>query len=463
MARDWDKLAGEKGRVVPSGRIGRLMRMGRLGMSVSASTVARTVGKVLLPGSDESRAAADGDFRTRQAQKVLKVLGELKGATMKVGQILSSDPELVPPEFSEALSALQHQAPPMTWRQVKDVLEDAFDRPVESVFSYFDPEPIGSASIGQVHRATLASGEDVAVKIQYPGIAETLESDMRNLGSLLNLGRVLIDRERLNAYLAEVRRTILEESDYVGEAEKLAHFHDVFEARAWTEPVVRVPRPFVEWTRPNVLTMELVEGTKLDEALAAMPDEADRLPYLARFVDIYAWMFHELGELHADPHPGNFLLTEDGAMVVLDFGCVKTTPMALGDGILDVMDACWQHDDQRAARLYREMVFGKAGADPAIFDPKLLRAYHEIMLAPFLTDGPFAFGDWDLRVRMRRFVWEHPAFLKLHPPPDLLMVGRVMGGIKGLLTKLDAHLDVHTMAVETARRRGRFTAPPKLS
>jgi predicted unusual protein kinase regulating ubiquinone biosynthesis (AarF/ABC1/UbiB family) len=458
MARNWDKLAGESGLDVPEGRIARLVRMGKLGVSVSASTVARKVGSVLMPGDAAARLTGDGLFRTRQAEKIVEVLGQMKGATMKVGQILSADPDLLPPEFIQTLTQLQHQAPPMTWRTVSSQVERAFDRPIDEVFRWFDPEPIGSASIGQVHRGTLKTGQEVAIKVQYPGVAESLESDLSNLASMLNLGRVLVDRRRLDDYLAEVRLAIIAEADYEAEGRNLDRFHAILAEREG----VRVPRHYAEWTRPTVLTMEFVAGTKLDEALEAMTDTAARSALLMRFIETYAWMFHERLELHADPHPGNFIIDESGALVMLDFGCVKSCDPAFADGVLDIMDACWQQDDQRVARLYRELGFGRNDPDPRIFDPALLRRYHEIALAPFLHDAEFDFAAWDLRRRMQEFVMEHPVFLKLVPPAEGLLVFRVMSGIKGLLNKMGARLNVHRMAVETARRRGRLSAPPRV-
>jgi predicted unusual protein kinase regulating ubiquinone biosynthesis (AarF/ABC1/UbiB family) len=458
MARDWEKLAGENGQDVPAGRFSRLLRVGTLGVGVSTSALARKVGQKLGPGRGKPDAAADALFRTQQAQRVLRVLGELKGATMKVGQILSSDPDLLPPEFIEALSELQRDAPPMTYRTVKGVLEETFGRPIEDIFHTFDPDPAGSASIGQVHHGTLLTGEDVAVKIQYPGIAETLESDLKNLASLLTLGRILVDKNRLDDYLEEARHVLLEEVDYEAEAVKLNRFHDFF--RLISD--IRIPKAYPKWTRPNVLTMEFIDGEKLDAALKAMPHGLDRNRLLGRFVEIYAWMFHELHELHADPHPGNFILQADGCLAILDFGCVKRCDPTFADGILDIMDACWQHDNERATKIYQRLGFGGKNTDLSSFDPELLRSYHDIVLEPFLKDEPFEFGRWELRPQLQRFVLEHPVFLKLVPPAEGLLVLRVMGGIKGLLNKLDGCINVHRMAVDIAKRRGRLTGPPKL-
>jgi hypothetical protein len=205
--------------------------------------------------------------------------------------------------------------------------------------------------------------------------------------------------------------------------------------------------------------MAYVEGEKLDEALARRPKGPERDGLLELFVDTYAWMFHDLNELHADPHPGNFVLGADGTLAILDFGCVKKCDRRFSNGILDIMDAVWQRDDVRASRLYRDLGFGKGSGD-AIFDPALLRRYHEMILAPYLEDRPFDFGSWELAWPLKRFFLDHPSFVRLAPPAEGLLVFRVMGGIKGLLGKLEGSLNVHRMAVEVARRNGRLTAEP---
>lgn len=457
MARDWERLAGEKGRAVPSGRFKRMFKMGSLGVSVSASAVARKVTGTLLPRNAERKEEADGKWRTRHAERVIEVLGELKGASMKIGQMLSTDPDLVPPEFTDALTRLQRDAPPMTYGAVRQVIEEALAQPIEDAFRFFDPEPIGSASIGQVHRGTLKDGTDVAVKVQYPGVVDSLESDLKNLGSLLTIGRAFINKKRLEAYLAECRNAVLEEADYIREAIKLDEFHDLLQARDG----VRAPRPVMELTRLNVLTMEYVEGAKLDEALAAMEDGPLRQDIIERWVTLYVWMFHHVGRLHADPHPGNFLLDADHQLVMLDYGCVKECDMRFADGVLDIMNAVWHGDDRAALALYDELGFG--GDDVGRlkdFDVDLLREYHEIILEPFLYDEAFDFGAWAMHAAAQKFIMRHPSMVKVVPPAEALLPARVMGGIKGMLTKLDAKMNVHQMAVRTARERGRLTGDP---
>ncbi len=447
MADDWEKLAGERGESVPSSRFGRMFALGKMSAKVSASMLAHKASN-LLTGKGNDASQMDDVYRANAAH-VVEVLGKLKGASMKVGQLLSADPELVPDGFGDHLASLQNSAPPMTYVTVKQQIEDAFDRPIEVIFREFDPDPIGAASIGQVHRAVLDSGEPVAVKIQYPGVVDALESDLKSVAGMLAYGRAMVERERLDAYMAEIRETIIQEADYEDEARKLMHFHELFEQREG----VRAPRPFIEWTRKNVLVMEYVEGTKLDTALLEMSHD-ERLPWLERWVQTYTWMFHELFELHADPHPGNFLLEEDGTMVVLDFGSVKKFDERFADSMLELIDTCWTDRPERAKELYIELGFGGKNVNWDKIKPELLADYHDIVLKPFLRDEPFDFSTWTPGKDSREFMLGNPPFMKLVPPAQALPYFRMLSGVKGMLVRMEAKINVHDMAYQTAKRRG---------
>lgn len=449
MAEDWEKLAGETGEEVTSNRFKRMFKLGSMGAKVTASSVASKLGS-FLPGDKDRREEGLKRAYAKNAERVVEVLGELKGASMKVGQMLSADPELLPDEFSDVMSALQKDAPPMTYTTVKGQIENALDRPMEMVFSYFDPDPIGSASIGQVHRATLESGEDVAVKVQYPGVAASLESDLKSLKTMLIYGRAFVDRDRLDAIFEEVRRMLLEEADYRIEAETLGRFHAYLEERDG----LRAPKPYPQWSSKQVLVMEYIEGQKLDQALADLEDGPRRAELLERWMHSYSWMFHELHELHGDPHPGNFLLQQDDTLVMLDFGCVKKFEPQFADGFLEILVAAWEDDAERIIDIYRRLGFGTEGTDPKSIDPELMLQYQSIVTAPFMRDEPFYFGDWEPAMEAKLFMMRHPSFFKLIPPPDALAYFRVLSGIKGLLRKMDATINAYEMAYQTARRRG---------
>ncbi len=447
MSEDWEELAGEKGEEVPTGRLRRFVKLGSMGAKVTASTVTGKLTGLLKRDPDKSAEHFEKLYE-KNAHRVVDVLGELKGASLKIGQLLSADPELLPDDFSQGLTSLQRDVPPMRYSTVKTQIEEAFDRPIETVFEYFSDEPIGSASIGQVHRARLESGAEVAVKVQYPGVVDSLDSDLKTLRQFLVYGKVAIDGDRMDEYFEEVRRIVLEEADYESEAENLARLHPVLAERdGFTSP-----KPYPEWTRPTVLVMEYMEGEKLDDALAAMEDDSRRMELLERWVNNYAWMFHEAHLLHADPHPGNFLLDEDDQIVMLDFGCVKDVDPEFADGILEALVAYWAGDSARALEAYQRVGYGVDEADDIDLD--LLAKYHDIILACFARNEPFDFGDWRPALEGKKFMLRHPSFLKLTPPSEGLAFFRVLSGIKGLLYKMDAKINVYRGAVEIAERRG---------
>lgn len=448
MAEDWEKLAGEQGERVPTGRFSRMWKLGSAGAGVAASSLAGKV-KNMLGGKDED---LEETYR-KNALKLAGTLGQLKGASMKIGQMLSADPELLPPEFAEGLTSLQRDAPPMTYMTVKAQIERALDRPIEMIFSRFDPEPVGSASIGQVHRARLESGEEVAVKVQYPGVAESLESDLKTLKSMLIYGSAVADKQRLDKYFEEIRETLLAEADYTQEAANMARFG----AQLGTRQGVRAPKAFPQWSAKEVLVMEFIEGEKLDVALESRAlEERDAL--LKRWVQLYVWMFHDLYEMHADPHPGNFILDPQGNLVVLDFGCVKRFDQVFADGILRILDTIWTDEPERAFKIYEEMGFGSRGLKFEELDPKLLTEYHEIVMAPFLRDEPFDFTGWAPATESKMWMLRHPTFLGLMPPAQSLMYFRMLSAIKGLLGKFEAKLNIYELSYETVKAHGFLTA-----
>lgn len=454
MAKDWGKLAGERGERVRSGRFERMLKLGGMGARVAASTLYNKATSVLT--RQEDRQAHMAAQAAQSAEHMVKVMGQLKGASMKIGQLLSADPELVPEGFSDALSALQRDAPPMTWETVRAQIEAALDRPIDAVFSEFHPDPLGSASIGQVHRARLDDGREVAVKIQYPGVIDALESDLQTLGSMMGYAQAMIDRQRLDDYLSEIRHIILMEADYEAEARHLAHFHAIFAEREG----LRCPAPVMEWTRPGLLVMEFIEGVKFDDALLAMEEGPRRSELQSRWVSSFSWMFHELNEMHADPHPGNFLLDGDDNLVLLDFGSVKRFDPVLTDALLDVLDALWQRKTDRVLDIYARVGFGGADLDPRTLDPAVLDGYHRVILEPFLYDEAFDFSDWEPAQSGKRYMMRNPSLLKLTPPPEILAYFRALSGIKGLLRRTNAKVNVCQMAIATAERRGRLTGTP---
>lgn len=436
----------------PPGRFSRFAKL----TGLTAGVAARTLGhKVVSAFSNDEEAAAEREKKATQksAEQMRKTLGELKGAAMKIGQMLATDPELLPPEMVAELSELQHSAPAMDFATVRTVIEDALGKRLEDVFDDFSEAPIGAASIGQVHRARTVDGTDVAVKVQYPGIADTIRSDMRNLGSLLVLARAGLPKERVDSYLEEVTTVIERESDYVNEANNLERFQIILK----NVPGVRVPIPLHELTRKQVLVMELFEGTRLEEWLVGAPQEQKTVQG-RRLLKAYLEMIHRHGALHADPHPGNFLVLDkdpagfiDGVPPIglLDLGCVRDYPVAFMDGMLKLLAALWTHDLSRIQSTWREVGF----IDTSV-DPEVVYDWFQLMLSPLLENKVTDFGTWRVQEEILKFVLENPRIKTFAPPREAIFYMRVLAGIRALLHKVGMRLNVYEMSREVVKDRG---------
>src|SRR5436309_2562321 len=271
----------------------------------------------LLFASVERRGELRHDLALRSADEVAEELGSMKGVLMKLGQMASYIYEDMPLTFRAAMSRLQHRAPPMTGALASSVIVDELGDVPDRVFAEWDPVPIAAASIGQVHRAITRDGRAVAVKIQYPGIARSITSDLRNVGLLRRIVGAAFPGLDTRSLVDELGERLQEEVDYSREAENQEMFARFYDGH----PVIRVPRVLSELSTPRVLTSELVSGAPFDELLQWDQHETD----LAAET-IYRFVFRSLYRLHAfngDPHPGNYLFQPGGRVTFLDFGLVK--------------------------------------------------------------------------------------------------------------------------------------------
>ncbi len=430
---------------IASGRLGRFASLTGAGLGLSSAVLGRKLLSAVTFASKDKREAALSRTLEREGHQLAELLGRMKGASMKLGQMLSADPDLVPAELAGPLASLQTESPPMAWPAVAGLLERAWGRPVGDVLAWFDEAPRGSASIGQVHRARLHDGREVAIKVQYPGVGAALGNDIKNLRGLMKLSRIVFDKRRVEGWLAEVEEQLMTELDYVGEAANLRAFGKAFA----TMPGFAVPEPIEALTHPNVLVMTWLEGDKLDRAALAQPPEVRRA-IAERMARTWIALFFEHHWLHGDPHPGNFLLLPDGRIGVLDFGATKRIPPALAAGVMALFEHLWRGDERGALAQLGAMSFGEAGATAKV-DPALLGEYLRLVLAPFLADAPFEYGTWKPHAAIKRMTIRHPSLWKLAPPKDLLPVLRVASGLKGLFGKLGVALELKPILQATAR------------
>jgi predicted unusual protein kinase regulating ubiquinone biosynthesis (AarF/ABC1/UbiB family) len=303
---------------------GRLRRSAKLGSIVGvqgakyAGTKATNVARSEEKGKEQLEAR-----HMETAMKMVGALGQMKGAAMKLGQFASFiDTEFIPEEYreiyQEQLAKLRTDAPAMPWDQVVKVLEEEYDgEPLSDYFAEIEHEAFAAASIGQVHRAELLDGRRVAVKIQYPGIAEALEADLRNAGTLVRLARAIAPGLDAKAIADELRERVMEELDYEYEAQNQRSF-----ARAYREhPFIYVPEVVTRLSRRRVLVTEFVEGRGF-EAIKELPhEERSRFGEIV-FRGSFGSIYH-LQHFNADPHPGNYILMNDDRVAFLDFGMTK--------------------------------------------------------------------------------------------------------------------------------------------
>jgi predicted unusual protein kinase regulating ubiquinone biosynthesis (AarF/ABC1/UbiB family) len=256
------------------------------------------------------------------AERMVDTLGTMKGAAMKIGQLASFiDTEFLPPEYRELyqdrLSALRTSAPAMPWSKVSGVLEEEWEEPVESLFEDFEEEAAAAASIGQVHRAILPDGRRVAVKVQYPGVAKAIRSDMQNAGLILRFAKALAPGLDAKAAAAELRERVLEELDYEYEAQNQRTF-----ARGYRgHPFIYVPDVVTRLSTGRALVTEWVDGLGFEEVKRLEQADRDRFGEI-----VYRFCFgsiYHLQHFNADAHPGNYLLMDDGRVAFLDFGMTK--------------------------------------------------------------------------------------------------------------------------------------------
>jgi len=403
----------------------------------AAGVAARTVGGKAVAGSSssEKRREAANRQQLKAAHQLVRVLGGMRGAAMKVGQTLSAvDLGLVPeelrPEMQEILSSLQHSAEPVSFKAITKVVEEDLGKTIGSAFADFEAEPLASASIGQVHRATLNDGRDVAVKVQYPGIAEAIHSDMKNLRLGLKLLNVIAPGINTAAIADELRERIAEELDYELEASNQRAM-----SRAYRHhPFIVVPDAVTELSRERVIVSEYVDGKRFAEVRDAPAAERDRIgEILVRFY-VNGPLRHRL--LNGDPHPGNSLFLADGRVAFLDFGFFKRLSNNEVASLLATTRATHAGDAQ--ALLAELVSLGALESNPSLAEP-FLGAYDSIFGWIFVDEELTVDGRRTGEM-MRRYTQLRGAdgFESLTLPAEHLVLMRAVMLLIGLLGQLGA-------------------------
>jgi predicted unusual protein kinase regulating ubiquinone biosynthesis (AarF/ABC1/UbiB family) len=431
----------DDGPVMPKGSVARTARLASLPLG-AAGRATLGFGQRL---SGRPADAVTAELQQRTAEQLFAVLGQLKGGAMKLGQTLSVFEAAVPEEvagpYREALVKLQEEAPPMAVRTVHAVLAQQLGGKWRERFRDFDDAPAAAASIGQVHRATWRDGRDVAVKIQYPGAATALMSDLNQLARFARLFAALFPGMDVKPLIAELKARVVEELDYGLEADAQRTFAAAYAGDAQ----IVVPR--VVASAPKVIVSEWLDGTPLSKIIASgTTEQRDRAGHLLAVLHFSGPQ--RAGLLHADPHPGNFRLLDDGRLGVIDFGATARLP----DG-----------HPEPIGRLLRWALAGKADevltdlrtegfVRPSMeVDAQAVHAFLRPMLEP-LVDRHFHFTRAWMQEQAARIADPRSDASRLgrqlNLPPAYLLIHRVTIGSIGVLCQLDAAGDFRSVLEE---------------
>jgi predicted unusual protein kinase regulating ubiquinone biosynthesis (AarF/ABC1/UbiB family) len=421
---------------IPKGRIRRTAQVG----SVVGTQGARYAGTraANLTRSPEDAAGALERRHLEAAERMVATLGRMKGAAMKIGQLASFiDTEFLPPEYrdlyQEHLAQLRTQAPTMPWSQVRKVLDEEWEEPCEELFEQIEHEAAAAASIGQVHRAVLPDGRRVAVKIQYPGVADAIAADMQNAGLILRMAKALAPGLDAKAAAAELKERVMEELDYELEAQNQRSF-----ARGYRgHPFIHVPDVVTRLSTQRVLVSEWVDGAGFEEVRALPQAERDRFGEIV-FRFCFGSIFH-LQHFNADAHPGNYLLMEDGRVAFLDFGMTKHLDKDQIELEITALDAIFGGDPERLRVALHDLGF--------LNNPQKVDA--EQLMEHVKTVGGWYMEDREVTVDSRRVMDAIAAvsdprseFYRLmrreNLPANELMGRRMESGVLAVLGQLEA-------------------------
>ena len=413
--------------------VGRLARLGGLVGRVGASVLAERLVELAMTGPAAKVRRTEN--LVRNATRVVESLGRMKGAAMKVGQMISLQDGLLPPEVAEVLRSLQREAPRVPAEVMRYEVEGSLGKErVRELFAELEPEAFAAASIGQVHRGRLADGRRVAVKIQYPLIDEIIRADLKNLKTMCSALVGMFMEIDFEPIWQEVRDRLLEEIDYRHEAEnmrRLAELHaDV--------PEIIIPKVVEEASTERVLTMEFVDGIPPADACAdgTSQDLRDRWGRVLFEFQMRGLFEHRM--LHADPNLSNFAFRENGSVVVYDFGCVKRVPRELAEGYANLVLAALGGDSSVIPEALLEMGVGTEAGEA--ISNELIDPYFELLSELFRDDPPYTFGADD-EVYEKLFElgmsnWSKATDITF--PHDLVFIDRSLGGHFGNLARLHA-------------------------
>ena len=396
----------------------RFMKLASMTASIATKTVSNSI-KNFNADEEQKNASRTKLFQDIGIQ-IADTLGEMKGAVMKVGQIASQYKDIFPPEVARAISKLQRQAPAMPFAEIKAQVEKELGKPLQKIFKSFDEQPFAAASIGQVHKAILPNGQQVVVKVQYPGVDEACESDLKQVRLALRLMGVLkIDRKLQDQLFKEIQDSLDNELNYEIEAQNLEvarTFHQTLDNK------IIIPQVYSDYSSRHILTLSLEQGESIETASTWSQDTRNELG--RRLLRAIGQEIFYLKRFHCDPHPGNFAFREDGTVIIYDYGGVKTLSTEIVSNFKTLINAAREGNiaeiEQKLDDLHSITTQGK-------FPEDLYHQWLEVLMRPLITHYDFAENsahhDGVELLKPSLKYWD-----VFKPSPDTLMVNRTVSG-----------------------------------
>lgn len=419
----------------PSSKFQRGRIFAKTGIKVGSNYATHYLKNITGNGKQGDRS----DLHRKTAQQVFGEFTKLRGTALKIAQSFSVDQGFLPEEFSDVMTQAQYKVPPINRSLVRSIIKRELGSYPEQLFQSFDAEAVAAASIGQVHKAVLKDGTPVAVKVQYPGVSDTISSDIALAGSIFK--RLVSDGAKLDEYINEVKETLLKETDYIAEGESINRFHKRFSNGDVVTPVW-----LPDYSSERVLTMSFIEGVHLNEFLKGDPSQEEKDHFGQLIWDFFHNQIRDLDEIHADTHPGNFLFTPDGKLGVIDYGCVKSFPREFLMDYLHLLPTHLAQDEEAIRELYYRL---DVILDDPETNPKEKRFYDFCIhygyafAMPYRGDT-FDFGDTEYRDLIRGYTKNAPLANEPRGNKHFIYSTRVHLGLYHFLMKLGSVVQTNT-------------------
>lgn len=421
---------------IPTTKVQRSAKFVTTGFKIGGNYIKHYSKKLFNPELNKDELDQDN------AADIYGSLSELKGSALKVAQMLSMDKNLLPKAYTDQFSLSQYNAPPLSGPLIVQTFRKIFSKTPEQIYDKFELRSTNAASIGQVHRAEL-NGKKLAVKIQYPGVGDSISSDLKLVKPFAFRLLGMSERE-LDVYMKEVEERLIEETDYELEVRRSVEFS---KACAVVKNLV-FPEYFPELSGKRVITMSWIEGMHLKEFLATGPSQQLRNQIGQALWDFYNFQQHELRAVHADPHPGNFLITPEGKLGIIDFGCIKEMPDDFYYPFFSTTSTDLLNNKEETIKAFRLLDMIRPNDTPAQveFYYTQYKEMIELFARPYMT-GSFDFSRTEFFDSLYSFgekISRMPEFKPARGVKHFIYVNRTNFGLYNILHELKAEVKTDT-------------------